>query len=257
MLAEERRQKILERIDADARGSIQVVELSQIFGVTGMTIRRDLEILEKEFKIRRIHGGAVGNHAELTWAPFNERRKEFINEKRQIGKKAAQLIHEGDRIALDSGTTTMEIARNLASFRDITVVTNGLSIAAVLSQTISGKLIILGGDVRLEEMCAIGSVPANQVSQYNFDKVFIGTSGFSFEKGVTDSLLPEAEVKQAMLRSAGQAILVADSSKWNVQRFIRVAELQAFHTLVSDEKLDKQVVKTLQERGIEVIIADQ
>jgi DeoR family transcriptional regulator, fructose operon transcriptional repressor len=256
MLAEERRQKILERVNADERNSIQVSELTRIFGVTGMTIRRDLEILAKEAKIRRVHGGAVGNAAELTSAPFSERRKEFINEKRKIGKLAAELIHEGDRIALDSGTTTMQIARNLGSFSDITVVTNGLSVAAVLSQIITGKLIMLGGEVRLDEMCVIGSVPANQVSQYNFDKAFIGTAGFSLEKGVTDSLLPEAEVKSAMIRSAREVILVADSSKWNIERFIRVAELKAFHKIISDEKLDKDVIKILQEQGIEVLIAD-
>jgi DeoR family transcriptional regulator, fructose operon transcriptional repressor len=256
MLAEERRQKILERVNAEERGSIQVSELTRIFGVTGMTIRRDLEILEKETKIRRVHGGAVGNTADLTSAPFSERRKDFINEKRKIGQLAAQLIKDGDRIALDSGTTTMQIARNLGSIKDLTVVTNGLKVAAVLTQIISGKLIMLGGEIRLDEMCVIGSVPANQVSQYNFDKAFIGTAGFSLEKGVTDSLLPEAEVKLAMIRSAREAILVADSSKWNIQRFIRVAELKAFHTIISDEKLDKNVIKMLQDQGIQVLIAD-
>jgi DeoR/GlpR family transcriptional regulator of sugar metabolism len=233
-----------------------VVELSQIFGVTGMTIRRDLDILERESRIRRVHGGVIGINSDMTWAPFSERRKEFSSEKRQIGKMAARLIKEGDRVALDSGTTTMQIARNLGMFKDITVVTNSLSIAAVLSQINPGKLIMLGGETRLDEMCTIGSIPANQVSQYNLDKAFIGTTGFSFEKGVTDSLLPEAEVKLAMIRSAREAILVADSSKWNIQRFIRVAELQAFHTIISDGKLDKNAIKILQEQGIEVLIAD-
>jgi DeoR family transcriptional regulator, fructose operon transcriptional repressor len=256
MLAEERRQKILEQVSADERGSIQVAELTRIFGVTGMTIRRDLEILEKESKIRRVHGGAVGITTELTWAPFSERRKEFINEKRQIGKLAAQLIKDGDRIALDSGTTTMQIVRNLGPFNDLTAVTNSLSIAAVLSQIISGKLIILGGEIRLDEMCVVGSIPVNQVSQYNFDKAFIGTTGFSLEKGVTDSLLPEAEVKRAMIKAAREVILVADSSKWNNKRFIRVAELKAFHKIISDKKLDKNVIKIIQDQGIEVLIAD-
>jgi DeoR/GlpR family transcriptional regulator of sugar metabolism len=166
---------------------------------------------------------------------------------------AAQLINDDDQIILDSGTTTLQIARNLSRHNILTIVTNSISISTILSRISSARVIVLGGELRKEEDCMVGSVAAQQVSQYSVDKAFISTAGFSLAKGATDVYFPEVEVKQAMIRAAREVILVADSSKWQVERLIRIAEIQAFHKIITDDGFPQSGIDALQARQIEVI----
>jgi DeoR family fructose operon transcriptional repressor len=253
MLTEQRRQQIVNAVNQTSNGAIQVIELSDRFGVSGMTIRRDLEYLEKQGLLHRVHGGAVSRIEGLTAAPFTERRKEFSRAKAQIGALAAQYIHDGDQIILDSGTTTLQIARNLSKHQNLTIVTNSISICTVMSRITQGRVIVLGGELRMEEECMVGSVAAQQVSQYSVDKVFISAAGFSLAKGATDVYFPEVEVKQAMIRAAREVILVADSSKWQADRLIRIAQIHDFHTIITDDGLPQAAIDTLCANQIEVI----
>jgi len=256
MLTEERRQQILARVNASPEGAIQVSELAEALGVSGMTIRRDLEELEHKGLLKRVHGGAISclEGLGLTWIPFAARRREYSQEKQQIGWLAAQLVQDGEKIILDSGTTTLQIARRLAEKRELCLVTNSLPISEVAARFPHARVILLGGELRTDELCSVGSVAAQQVAQYSVDKAFIGASGFSIERGATDSLLPEVEVKQAMMRAARQAILVVDSSKWNIERFIRIAELGAFHTVITDDHLPPEGLRALQMHQVEVLM---
>jgi DeoR/GlpR family transcriptional regulator of sugar metabolism len=253
MLAEKRRQQILDLINQTPREAIQVIDLAEQFDVSAMTIRRDLENLQKLGFLHRVHGGAVSRMDGLETSPYTERRKEFSRAKAQIGALAAQLIKDNDQIILDSGTTTLQIARNLARRHTLTIVTNSISISNVLSHISSARIIVLGGELNMEEDYIVGSVATQQVSQYSVDKAFISTSGFSLAKGATDVYFPEVEVKQAMMRAARQVILVADSSKWQVERLIRIAEIQAFHKIITDDGFPQSGIDALQARQIEVI----
>jgi DeoR family fructose operon transcriptional repressor len=253
MLAERRRQQILDLVNQTPDGAIQVVELSDMFGVSGMTIRRDLEYLEEKGLLHRVHGGAVSRIEGLTAAPFTERRKEFSRAKAQIGALAAAYIHDGDHIILDSGTTTLQIARNLSTHQNLTIVTNSVSISTVLSRISQARVIVLGGELRLEEECMVGSVAAQQVSQYSLDKAFISAAGFSLAKGATDIDFPEVEVKLAMMRAAREAILVVDSSKWQADRLIRIAPMHEFQKIITDDGLPAATIEALSANHIEVI----
>jgi DeoR/GlpR family transcriptional regulator of sugar metabolism len=256
MLAERRRQKILELLHESPNGAISVPELEVSLGVSGMTVRRDLEHMEKMELLRRVHGGAVSRIDGLTAAPFTERRKEFNRAKAQIGTLAAQLVRDGDQIILDAGTTTLHIARRLAGKRDLTVVTNSISICGLLSRMSLGRVIVLGGEVRLEEECVIGAAAARQAGQYSVDKAFISAAGFSLEHGASDVFFAEVEVKQAMLKAAREAILVVDSTKWQSDRLIQIATLGRFQKIISDDGLPATAVAALRAAGIEVITAE-
>jgi DeoR/GlpR family transcriptional regulator of sugar metabolism len=253
MLAEDRRQAIIHRVNQSGGAALQVSELAEEFAVTGMTIRRDLEYLEARGLVRRVHGGVVSRIDGLTWTPFLERRKESSRQKAQIGLLAASLIPDAGQVILDSGTTTLQIARHLSGRPNLTVVTNSLSIAAVLARVFHGRAVQLGGDLRLDELCVVGPVAVRQLEQYSVDAAFISAAGFSLAKGATDTLLAEIEVKQAMLRSARRAILVVDSTKWQLERFSRFAELSMFHTIISDDGLPPDAIEQLQSTGVQVM----
>jgi DeoR family transcriptional regulator, fructose operon transcriptional repressor len=253
MFAEKRRQQILERIHQTPAGAIQVIKLAQEFSVSGMTIRRDLELLQERGLLHRVHGGAISSVDAKSAASYTERRREFSRAKAQIGMIAAQLICDGDHIILDSGTTTLQIARNLFDHNDLTIVTNSLSIPAVLPESFNGHVVALGGEVRLDEGCTIGPVAARELAQYSVDRAFISAAGFSLAKGATDVFFPEVEVKQAMIRSAREVILVSDSSKWQVERLIRIAEIQSFQKIITDDGFPQAAMDALEAMGIEVI----
>jgi len=256
MLKAEREARVLRLlIDADA-GVLRVSQLSDALAVSEMTIRRDLESLERQGLVRRVHGGAmhVSNSAILEKS-FIDRGREYNREKAAIGRAAASLVHQSDVVILDAGTTTLQVARHLEA-RRLTVVTNALPVATELAGRDGISAILLGGNLKGPELCTVGPIATESLSKMAADIVFLSCSGFSLERGMTDPDLREAEVKRAMMRAARRVVLVADSSKYAAVCFAQIAPLEALHTLVTDSGLPGEAYRNLEARGLQVLLAD-
>jgi DeoR/GlpR family transcriptional regulator of sugar metabolism len=253
----ERRRKILEIVQET--GGRSVTELCEQFDVSEMTIRRDLRDLDREGLLRKVHGGAVSNLGRSYEPPYAVRTTRNDEKKRAIGRLAASLVEDGDSLALDVGTTTLEIAHALQGKRNLTILTASLPIAneivANLSLTTEVRLILTGGIVRSGELSMIGSIAARTYSDFHVDKAFIGVGGISLDAGLTEYNLEDAMVKKPMIQNAQQRIVVADSSKVGRTTFTAVAPLTVANTLVTDSDIDRTMLKALQDLGIEVMIA--
>lgn len=254
----DRRRKIVEIVQQ--AGSKSVLELCEIFDVSEMTIRRDLRDLDREGSLRRVHGGAVSNLGRSYEPPYTIRSTRNAAHKEAIGRKAAELIIDGDSVALDVGTTTLEIARSLIGRHNLTILTASLPIAneivSKLSLTSDVRLILAGGIVRPGELSMIGNIASNTFSSFHVDKAFIGVGGISFKAGLTEYNIEDAQVKQPLIRNASQRIVVADSSKIGQTTFTTVAPLSIVDMIITDSGITPENLKALQEIGIEVLIAE-
>jgi DeoR/GlpR family transcriptional regulator of sugar metabolism len=253
MLAELRRLRIAEIVRQHESGIVTVAELSRLLDVSDMTIRRDLATLERQSILRRVHGGAVATQQANGEKSFTYRTTRAGPQKQIIGWLAAQLVHDNDRIILDAGTTTLQVANNLSCKNNLTVITNNIPVAKELSQCDNIVLILLGGIVKHNESCTVGNMVRQSLSLLSADKYFLSATNFSLRMGAMETDLAETEVKQAMLRSANQTILVADSSKFDQSALIQVAPLQQIHKLITDDGLPPEAIRAIEAEGVEVI----
>lgn len=255
----DRRRKIIEIVQES--GSMTVAELCELFDVSEMTIRRDLRDLDKEGVLRRVHGGAVSNLGRSYEPPYTMRTTRHTEDKVAIGQKAAELVVDGDSLALDVGTTTLEIARALKGKRNLTILTASIPIAnevvSNLSLNSDVRLILTGGIVRPGELSLIGHIAEQTYADFHVDKAFIGVGGLSLEDGLTEYNIEDARVKKPLIKHAHHRIVVTDSSKLGQTTFSAVAPLSVVHTLVTDSGISEEFHKALKERSIEVIIAQQ
>jgi len=253
----DRRRRIVEIVQHS--GSKTVAELCDLFDVSEMTIRRDLRELDRDGVLRRVHGGAVSNLGR-SYEPAYTIRSTRNNEiKEAIGLKATEIVIDGDSIALDVGTTTLEIAKALQGKRNLTIITASLPIAneivSNLSLTSDVRLILTGGIIRSGELSMIGHIATQTYSAYHVDKAFIGVGGISLEDGLTEYNLEDALVKKSLIQNAHQRIVVADSSKFGRTTFTSVAPLSMVNTIITDSQIPKKSLYSLQDLGIEVLIA--
>jgi DeoR/GlpR family transcriptional regulator of sugar metabolism len=253
MVPAERRKQILELIEK--RNSISVAELCRLLDVSDMTIRRDLRILSNRGLLERVHGGALSRRGRSYEPPYHSRATNQIIQKEIIGRCAAALVHEGDSIALDVGTTTLEIAKALVNTPNLTIITASLPIANVLSEAPNIRLILTGGIVRNQELSMIGHIAEQTYREFHIDKAFVGIGGLHPEAGLTEYNLEDTLVKKAMIASAEQVIVVADSSKLGETCFASVSPLSVVDTLVTDANAPPEIIELLRARDIEVIFA--
>jgi DeoR/GlpR family transcriptional regulator of sugar metabolism len=252
MLAQERLLRITELLNERETGMVSVSELSKRFGVSTMTIRRDLDRLENMAVLRRIHGGAVARHQEH-WAPYVERDVRHGREKQAIGWAAAQLVEDGDRLLLDSGTTTSHVARNLAYKHGLVVITHSFPAADELALLPRIDVTLLGGRLHHKERSTRGPAVLSALAHITVDTFFMSAAGYSIEGGATDPDPHEVEVKQAMMRAAHQVILVSDSSKWGTDAGVQIAPLRDLHRLVVDDGISSEAIESVEAQGVEVI----
>lgn len=252
MLSTERHQQIIDLLEKN--GSVTVTELVNRFGTSEMTIRRDLDILEKRFMLRRVHGGAVSARGSSYEPPYGSRMMENSEIKQQIGKAAAALIKNGDSISLDTGTTTYEVARHISEKQDLTVITHSYPITSLLMENLRNRLICTGGIVRAGELSMVGDLAIRAYQEYFVDKLFLGVGGIDTKIGLTEFNLEDTLVKRAMVQNAKEVIVVADSSKFNQVAFTLVAPVRVVRKIVTDSSLDPTIVSQLEKEGIEVIL---
>lgn len=249
-----RRQLILEMIEA--QGKVQVSDLSARTSVSSMTIRRDLEQLEDIGALVRVHGGAVTAESRSYEPGFHARSARNTEEKERIGAAAATLIKEGETLALDAGSTSMQVAEALKGRRNLRVLAMSLRIANLLGDEPGIVLMVPGGTVRAHERVIYGSTTEQAFSDLYFD-TFIGTAGgVDLEGGITEYDFDDCQVKRAAVASARRFVVVADHSKLDKVAFARVSSLDRVDTLVTDsEGADSAVVKNADATGLNVVLA--
>lgn len=251
MALNQRRQEILNLIREDGHAKVQ--KLSQIFKVSEVTIRQDLEALEELGFIQREYGGAflkdVGSFAK-TGTLFNQSR---LEEKQEIARKAVALIREGDSIILDSGSTTTELAKLMTGFRDLTVITNALNIAFILGENPGINLIVSGGEFKAPTLSLTGDMAAGTFKGIHVGKCFLATAGISPDMQLTYPSLSDLVVKSAMIRAADKVYLLADSSKLGVSSFASLGRISLIDTLITDSKLPAEKAEELREMRIDIL----
>jgi DeoR/GlpR family transcriptional regulator of sugar metabolism len=251
MLQEERYKQILAQLKENE--TVRISELSQSLGVTRQTVRRDLSELEKGGSIKKVHGGAILNKANIE-PSYSNRIKTSVKEKEAIAEKAAQLVEDGDAIFIDIGTTTVLMAKKLKSKKGLTVITNSILVAVEFANSPDIKVILSGGELRGEELSLSGPISTKSMSDIFIDKAFIGVGGLSIESGYTDYHLGESEFRRMMIKHSKISYALADNSKINVIAIFKSADIHDVDVLITDEKAPKGVIKFLRENGIEVII---
>lgn len=228
-------------------------EMAESLEVSESTIRRDLEQLEKEGLVRRTHGGAFWTGQSDTLRIFETRRDDRWAAKAAIGEMAAALVEDHDTILLDGGSTTYELARQLVG-RPLQVVTNSLPVAHLLSSSESIDLVMIGGCVRGRTAVAIGPMADAMLHSINVGKAFLSVAGIT-ERGYFNSNMMLVESEKAMLASADQSIVVADSSKFGKVSLSRLCGLHEVAAVVSDSRVDSKWKEHLELAEVELVLA--
>ncbi len=251
MLKKERQREILKIIEN--KGKAEVPSLASQFHVTEMTIRRDLMELGKKGLLERVHGGAlIQNDRRVNESPVYERLIEHLEIKQQIGKAAASLIRDGERIFLGSGSTTMAVAEALANHQNLTVYTNALNIVDALFHY-PIKVNVIGGSLRRTEMSLIGDAAESTIRNLRVDKVFIGIRGIDPVKGLTSDHMEELLTDQAILTISKKIIVVADHSKIGHTAAMRAAPITSITKIVTNKGGPKDIIQTFRQMGVEVL----
>ncbi|PCI29429.1 MAG: hypothetical protein COB67_04020 [SAR324 cluster bacterium] len=254
MFAEERVAQILEWLQKNRK--VTVLELSQNFAVSGATIRHDLRQMESEGLLKRVHGGAILSQKTGVKQPFQQRKQLQPQAKNLIAKVAVTMIEEGDTIIFDSGTTTLELAKQIKGNQHLTVITNDLEIAQLLEGKQKIQVILLGGAVMKDYHCTFGAFAVKMLAELSADKVFLATNCFSLEKGCSTHGIHQTETKRAMIASASEVIVLCDHSKIGKNALSQFADLDQLDTLITDQ-VTTDLKKALEEQGIKVIEAEK
>ncbi|HEX4768999.1 MAG TPA: DeoR/GlpR family DNA-binding transcription regulator [Lichenihabitans sp.] len=237
-------------------GRISVMALASRFGVSVVTIRNDLDLLERQGVLRRMRGGAVAVRTARFERPAHLAGESFSDEKKRIAGVAASLIRDGETIIIDAGSTMVALARALPrTLNDVAVVTNALDVALELEEHPGVKVVITGGTVRRRQRSLIAPFATLLLGQINADVAFVSCAGVDPEKGFTNSNWEEAEIKHAMLAAAGRAVFLADHSKFGHVGTARIAGLDRADMLVSDSGLDPEAARMLEARNLRLLLA--
>ena len=253
MLAEQRRRRILELIQEE--GSARVSSLSEIFNVSEPTIRQDLQKLEADAYVVKSHGGAVLKSIPQQVSSLSLQHAENPDKKALIGRMAADQIREGDSIILDSGSTVTALAKNLIGKQNLRIITNALNIALIVGANPTFEVMVTGGEFKAPTLSLTGEKAADFFSQIHVDKLFLATGGISEDDELTYPGLSDIPVKRAMIRSAGEVYLVADSTKIGVHSFASLGSIEQVHYFITDADLKPQDRERYERLGIRMLIA--
>ncbi|MER7500291.1 DeoR/GlpR family DNA-binding transcription regulator [Nonomuraea pusilla] len=235
----------------------RVAELAEAFGVSTVTVRADLDALVEQGKVRRVRGGAVAAGPQPRTEPsFELSLGTAAVEKALIARAAARLVSSGESVLLGAGTTTAAVARELvarAELTEVTVFTNGLRTALELEPALPRfAVVVTGGSLRRQQHSLVDPLATRFLEGIRAGTVFLGCGGVHPEAGITNVNLPDAEIKQRMLRAATRRVVVADSSKLGVVEMAPICALSEVDLLITGESADPGVVAALRERGLRV-----
>jgi len=254
LLPAERQQRILEilREELSVRGS----RLGELLGVSEMTIRRDLDALERQGVVERTHGGAVFRQERVVGKfHYNSAVQENLREKQRIARRAAAMIEPNDIIFLGEGTTCAQMIRYVDSGMPFTIFTNNLGVISEIEDK-TGDLILLGGAYNHTTRALAGSLTMEMISQVNVTKLFLGVDGFSLNAGLTTPNLEIATVERSMIRhTRGKVIVMADHSKFGLVAEIVITPIKNIDVLITDRKIPDDFEQDLRSMDVEVVIA--
>ncbi len=253
LLGESRRMKILEWLQEE--GTARVRTLAAAFDVSEVTVRQDLEKLEAEGHIVREHGGAFLKSVTQQVQNIALHHLVHMDAKRRIGRAAAAMVVNGETVILDSGSTTTEIATQLVDREGLTVITNALNIALMLGGLQTFEVHMPGGHFKAPTLSLSGERSAHYFEGLFAQKLFLATAAVSTEAGLTFPSLSDIAVKRAMIQSASEVILVADSSKIGRRSFSSLGAIDQIHVLVTDEGIRDDDRAGFEKAGVKVIIA--
>jgi len=234
---------------------VSVAELAELLGVSAVTIRSDLELLEHAGRLLRTHGGAVPIHVGESALSFSVRQSANVQAKERIGAAAAELVGDGEAIVLDASTTAWHMARNLLSRRDLTVLTTGLYVALELLRSPGISVIIPGGPVWREAASVVGDWDGSILAGGNLQRGFFGGRGLTLEEGLTDANRNEVDLKRKLVSAVREVNVILDSSKLGKVAFASCAAVGEIRRLITDREAPPDFVAALRERGVEVILA--
>jgi len=250
VLAAQRRQLILRAVRTDQ--GAHVVELAQRFGVSEITVRRDLTVLAREGKLTRVYGGAIGDADE---PPFETTQTERHDAKERIGRAAALLVADVQTVMIDIGTTALEVARGFRG-RALTVITSNLAVVDELLGETDIELVLLGGVVRRNYRSLVGVLAEDALRQVSADVAFIGTSGIRrHDLAVMDTTTVEVPIKRGMIASASRSVLLADAHKFSSGGVVRICGVEEFDAVVTDAAPDQPLVQAVERAGVEIVRA--
>lgn len=252
LFTHERRQQIAHLLEAQQR--VTVPELSELFAVSEVTIRKDLTWLEERNLLVRTHGGAISTNTQPVEQEFALREHLQHDEKERIAMKAAQLVSDGDAIALDASTTSLALARQLHERRDLMVVTNSLRNSMELVTTPGISVLMPGGMVRQESYSLVGTWGKTVLEQVHIKTAFVSARGLTLEEGLTDIHADEIAVKRAVLEAAREVVALIDHSKWGHVAFANFCSLDRLRLIITDEQAPHKMVEQVRNKGIEVWI---
>ena len=252
-MLQERRNQIIKKIKTTR--TIKVVDLVNEYQVSIETIRRDLEYLEKAGYLRRVYGGAVLEGLYGEEPDFANREIINFHEKLAIGKRAAELIEDGDTIFVDVGTTVLEVVQNFGDKKDLTVITNATLIAHQIVKYDKFRVILLGGELRRGELSVAGPICEEELSRFYANKMLMGVGGISLWSGVTDYHFSEANIRRLMLERSSKVIAIADYSKFGVTAMNAICPISKIDKLVTDWTVPKKTISEFSDAGIDIIVA--
>lgn len=252
-----RRQKIIEILEK--KDYAEISYLSQLFSVSEMTIRRDLEKLESDGQVIRVYGGAKLKEKRGYEASIEERLSIQNEEKKLIAMEAAKYIEDGDVVAFDASTSALEVSKAIKLTKKITVVTNNIPIAMELSDAPHIAVILLGGFLRGKSLSLIGGSLQKYLESIYIDKAFISSKAISFKEGLTDATIDEGEAKQAMINKSNHVIVLADHSKLGKLAFYKVCPAERIDRIITDQlkpwtEEQKHCIAEFKESGTDVVV---
>lgn len=250
----ERREQIIQRLRQ--QGSVQVNDLSALFGVSTVTIRNDLAFLEKQGIAVRAYGGALiceGNTLNIE-PSLDDKSSLNTPLKRSIARTAAALIQPGHRVILDSGTTTYEIARMMRHHTDVIVMTNAMNVGNALLDAEGVTLFMTGGQLRRQSLSFYGDQAEQSLQNYHFDMLFLGVDAIDTELGISTHNEDEARLNRRMCDVVERIIVVTDSSKFNRSSLHKIIDTKKIDTVITDEGIPAESLKEMKKVGIEVIL---
>jgi DeoR family transcriptional regulator, glycerol-3-phosphate regulon repressor len=255
MLAEQRHQYILSELDK--HGALAVADLVRALAVSRETVRRDLNTLAERGLVTTTHGGALSVDSRIGHGEphVDVREGENANAKQRIGVRAAAFVPDGASLIIDSGSTTLALARALQDRHRLCVYTNDWRIALVLGRRNGNRVTVLGGELAELEDAAFGLDTVQQLQQYHADFAFVGAGGISNDAHLTDYSRLAAEVRSRMIAAASCAIVVADHSKFGAVTPVRIRGFDAVRYLVTETAPDKALRRAIASRGPELIVA--
>ena len=260
VLTLQRHKEILRLLEQE--GSVKTRTLCDLLKTSRETVRRDLETLEKQKKLKRIHGGAIKlgtvDESGNTYTSFQQRSRVSMEYKEAIAYEAAKLISPGQVVALDCGTTALALAKVIKrQFTVLTVVTNSLAIANELADAEGITLLLTGGIYSPDEQGFLSDMATLILPHINIDIFFITTCGISLERGITYQRMEDVSIQAKLMEASGKTIVITDSSKLGVNSLARMCGIEEIAMVVTDSRAPAATIQALEQAGIHVVISKE